>query len=45
MTTYLRFFDYDEAFNYYCGLIDKMQQCTNRNYHTRIIAKLLLEIR
>ena len=23
MTTYLRFFNYDEAFKYYCGLIDK----------------------
>lgn len=46
MTTYLRFFDYDEAFNYYCGLIDKMHQGTNRNYHTRIIAKpaLILSI-
>lgn len=39
MTTYLRFFDYDEAFNYYCELIDKMLQCTNKNNHTRIIAK------
>lgn len=46
MTTYLRFFDYEEAFNYYCGLIDKMLQCTNKNYHTRIIAKptLILSI-
>ena len=46
MTTYLRFFDYDEAFDYYCGLIDKMLQCTNRNNHTRIIAKpaLILSI-
>ena len=24
MTTYLRFFNYDEAFKYYCGLIDKV---------------------
>ena len=46
MTTYLRFFDYDEAFNYYCELIDKMLQCTNKNNHTRIIAKptLILSI-
>ena len=26
MTTYLRFFNYDEAFKFYCGLIDKMLQ-------------------
>ena len=46
MTTYLRFFDYDEAFTYYCELIDKMLQCTNKNNHTRIIAKptLILSI-
>lgn len=46
MTTYLRFFDYDEAFDYYCELIDKMLQCTNKNNHTRIIAKptLILSI-
>ena len=24
MTTYLRFCNYDEAFKYYCGLIDKV---------------------
>ena len=36
MTTYLRFFDYDEAFTYYCELIDKMLQCTNKNNHTLI---------
>ena len=24
MTTYLRYFNYDEAFEYYCGLIDKV---------------------
>lgn len=28
MTTYLRFFDYNKAFDYYCELIDKMNQCT-----------------
>lgn len=46
MTTYLRFFNYDEAFEYYCGLIDKMLQGTNRNNHARIIAKpaLILSI-
>lgn len=46
MTTYLRFFNYDEALEYYCGLIDKMLQGTNRNNHTRIIAKpaLILSI-
>ena len=42
MTTYLRFFDYDKAFDYYCGLIEKMNQCTNRNNHARIIAKPVL---
>lgn len=46
MTTYLRFFNYDEAFEYYCGLIDKMLQGTNRSNHARIIAKpaLILSI-
>lgn len=24
MTTYLRYFNYDETFEYYCGLIDKV---------------------
>ena len=24
MTTYLRFINYEEAFKYYCGLIDKV---------------------
>lgn len=42
MTTYLRFFDYDKAFDYYCGVIEKMNQCTNRNNHVRIIAKPVL---
>lgn len=42
MTTYLRFFDYDKAFDYYCELIDKMNQCTNRKSHVRIIAKPVL---
>lgn len=42
MTTYLRFFDYDKAFDYYCGLIEKMNQCINRNNHARIIAKPVL---
>lgn len=42
MTTYLRFFDYNKAFDYYCELIDKMNQCTNRNNHARIIAKPVL---
>ena len=46
MTTYLRFFDYDEAFNYYCKLIDNMTRGVNRNNHARIIAKpaLILSI-
>ena len=39
MTGYLRFFDYDKALNYYCELIAKMNQCTNRNNHERIIAE------
>ena len=42
MTTYLRFFDYNKAFDYYCELIDKMNQCTNRKSHIRIIAKPVL---
>ena len=42
MTGYLRFFDYDKALNYYCELIAKMNQCTNRNNHERIIAKPIL---
>ena len=42
MTSYLRFFDYDKALNYYCELIEKMNQCTNRNNHERIIAKPIL---
>lgn len=44
MTTYLRFFDYDEAFDYYCELIDKMRQASMN--HARIIAKpsLILSI-
>ena len=43
MTSYLRFFDYDKALNYYCELIEKMNQCTNRNNHERIIAKPILD--
>ena len=42
MTGYLRFFDYDKALNYYCELIAKMNQRTNRNNHERIIAKPIL---
>ena len=42
MTTYLRFFDYNKAFDYYCELIDKMIRGTNRNNHSRIIAKPVL---
>lgn len=39
MNQYLRFFDYDEAFEYYCGLIGKMRQGSNTKVHSRIIAK------
>lgn len=39
MNRHLRFFDYDEAFEYYCGLIDKMRQGSNAKMHSRIIAK------
>ena len=42
MITYLNFFDYDEAFDYYCELIDKMTRGVNRNNHARIIAKPVL---
>ena len=42
MTTYLRFFDYDKAFDYYCDLIDKMRQGTNSKSQSRIIAKPVL---
>lgn len=42
MTIYLRFFDYDEAFNYYCGLILRMRQGSNSKNHSRIIAKPVL---
>ena len=46
MITYLNFFDYEEAFDYYCELIDKMTRGVNRNNHARIIAKpaLILSI-
>ena len=46
MPTYLRFFDYDEALDYYCELIDKMIRGVNKNNHARIIAKpaLILSI-
>ena len=46
MTTYLRFFDYDRAFNYYCNLISKMRQGYNSKNLSRIIAKpaLILSI-
>lgn len=46
MTTYLRFFDYDRAFNYYCNLILKMRQGYNTKSYSRIIAKpaLILSI-
>lgn len=39
MTTYIRFFDYDSAFNYYCNLISKMRQGYNHKNFSRIIAK------
>ena len=42
MTTYLRFFDYDKAFDYYCDLIDKMRQGNNSKSQSRIIAKPVL---
>jgi len=35
MTTYLNFFDYDKAFDYYCEAIAKMRQCINKD-KTRI---------
>ena len=46
MTTYLRFFNYDEAFDYYCNLITKMRQGSNGKGKSRIIAKpaLILSI-
>ena len=46
MTTHLRFFDYDKAFDYYCDLILKMRQGSNCKNKSRIIAKpvLLLSI-
>lgn len=45
MTTYLNFFDYDKAFDYYCEAIAKMRQCINKD-KARIIAKpaLILSI-
>lgn len=39
MTTYIRFFDYDAAFDHYCELIDKMKQGNNAKSRSRIIAK------
>lgn len=44
MTTYLRFFDYEKAFDYYCDLISKMRQ--GNNSQSKIIAKpaLILSI-
>ena len=46
MTTYLRFFNYNEAFGYYCNLITKMRQGSNGKGKSRIIAKpaLMLSI-
>lgn len=46
MTTYLNFFDYDEALKYYCDLVDGMRRGVNQNNHARIIAKpaLILSI-
>lgn len=46
MTTYLRFFDYDKALDYYCDLIDHMKRGVNGNNHSHIIAKpsLILSI-
>ncbi len=45
MTTYLKFFDYDKAFDFYCEAIAKMRQGTNKD-KARIIAKpaLILSI-
>lgn len=44
MTTSLRFFNYEKAFDYYCNLIDKMRQ--GNNSQSKIIAKptLILSI-
>ena len=42
MNTYLRFFDYEKAFNYYCTLILKMRQGSNCKSKSRIIAKPVL---
>ena len=42
MNLYLRFFDYDKAFDYYCDLITKMRQATNSKSKSRIIAKPVL---
>lgn len=39
---YLRFFDYDEAFNYYCDLISKMRQNRQRKDKPSTIAKPVL---
>lgn len=39
MTTHIRFFDYEGAFDYYCGIIDKMRQGNNSILNSRIIAK------
>ena len=46
MTTYLKFFDYDEALKYYCDLVDGMRRGVNKDNHARIIAKpaLILSI-
>lgn len=41
MTTYLKFFDYDKAFDYYCDAISKMRQGLHKN-KVKIIAKPVL---
>lgn len=42
MNRYIKFYDYDKAFDYYCDLIDKMRQGSNIKMHSRIIAKPIL---
>lgn len=39
MVTYLRFFDYDKAFDHYCEAVEKMRCGSARGSHAKIIAK------
>lgn len=39
MVTYLRFFDYEKAFDHYCELIRKMRGAYMKGSHAKIIAK------